>query len=575
MSAPTIEEQPPKMATDKIEPTVEPTVADPEKGELPEGQAGVQAAEAMTLSWSKTSVGITYASMWSLYCVNAFQASITGNLGPYILSDFGEHSLVTLIGIVSQVMAAATYMPVAKIVNLWGRPFGFSLMVTLATIGLIMMATCKNVETYAASQVFYSVGFTGMIFSIDIITADTSTLRKRGLAYAFTSSPYLITAFAGPKIAERFHETNWRWAYGIWCILLPVVAVPLLATLYLGIRKGKKQGLIQKQDSGRTWHESLIFHAIEFDLIGIFLLAAGFILFLLPFTLANSEEHKWKSASIITMIVIGFVVLVAFAIYEKFLSSKPFIPFHLLTSRTALGACALSFTYQISYYCWGSYFTSFLQVVNNQSITHAGYIANTFDMVSGVWLFIVGFLINRTGRFKWLIMCAVPLYMLGIGLMIYFRQPGQDIGFIVMCQIFAALGGGTMIITQQVAVVSIASHNDVASMLAMLGLFGYLGGAVGNSISGAIWTHTLPQALQDLLPESAKADWETIYGSLDVQLSYPMGSPEREGIMAAYGFAQKRMLIAGTAIMTLSLVWMMIIKNIDLKKVNQVKGVVF
>jgi hypothetical protein len=62
MSAPTIEDQPPKMATDKIEPTVEPTVADPEKGELPEGQAGVQAAEAMTLSWSKTSVGITYAS---------------------------------------------------------------------------------------------------------------------------------------------------------------------------------------------------------------------------------------------------------------------------------------------------------------------------------------------------------------------------------------------------------------------------------------------------------------------------------------------------------------------------------
>jgi hypothetical protein len=97
--------------------------------------------------------------MWSLYCVNAFQASITGNLGPYILSDFGEHSLVTLIGIVSQVMAAATYMPVAKIVNLWGRPFGFSLMVTLATIGLIMMATCKNVETYAASQVNLPITF--------------------------------------------------------------------------------------------------------------------------------------------------------------------------------------------------------------------------------------------------------------------------------------------------------------------------------------------------------------------------------------------------------------------------------
>ncbi|KAL2812447.1 major facilitator superfamily domain-containing protein [Aspergillus cavernicola] len=560
------------MADEKVEPTIS---ADPEKAVVSDGQAGVQAAEAMTLSWSKTSVITTYVCMWSLYCVNAFQSSITGNLGPYILSDFGEHSLVTLIGIVSQVMAAATYMPVAKIVNLWGRPFGFTLMISLATIGLIMMATCKDVQTYAASQVFYSVGFTGMIFSIDIITADTSTLRNRGLAYAFTSSPYMITAFAGPKIAERFHESNWRWAYGIWCILLPAIAVPLLTTLYLGIRKGKKQGLLQKESSGRTWYESIIFHAVEFDIIGIFLLAAGFILFLLPFTLANSSHNKWKSASILAMLVIGFVTLIVFAIYEKFLSSKPFIPFHLLTSRTALGACLLSFTYQISYYCWGSYFTSFLQVVYDESITTAGYINSTFDVVSGVWLFIVGYLINRTGRFKWLIMCAVPMYMLGIGLMIYFRTPGQKIGYIVMCQIFAALGGGTMIICQQVAITSVANHNELASMLAMLGLFGYLGGAVGNSISGAIWTHTLPAALQDMLPESAKGDWEEIYGSLDVQLSYAMGSLEREGIVAAYGFAQKRMLIAGTAIMTLSLVWMMIIKNVNVKESKQVKGVLF
>ena len=57
-------------------------------------------------------------------------------------------------------------------------------------------------------QVFYSVGFAGIIFSIDVITIDTSTLRDRGLAYAFTSSPYIITAYAGPAAAAHFVQTN-------------------------------------------------------------------------------------------------------------------------------------------------------------------------------------------------------------------------------------------------------------------------------------------------------------------------------------------------------------------------------
>jgi MFS family permease len=66
---------------------------------------------------------------------------------------------------------------------------------------------------------------------IEIITTDTSSLRDRGLAYAFTSSPYIITAFAGPKSAEGFYRTNWRWGYGLFAIIFPFVAAPLLGVL--------------------------------------------------------------------------------------------------------------------------------------------------------------------------------------------------------------------------------------------------------------------------------------------------------------------------------------------------------
>lgn len=310
-------------------------------------------------------------------------------------------------------------------------------------------------------------------------------------------------------------------------------------------------------------------------MLGVFLLAGGLVLFLLPFTIAGSAEDGWRQGYIIAMLVLGFVMLIGFGLAERFVAPVPFLPWEILASRTVLGACMLDFCYQVAYYCWHDYYTSYLQVVYNTSIAGAGYIDSIFNVVSGVWLLVVGLAIKKTGRFRWLLYFSVPLYMLGVGLMIYFRKPGWGLGYSIMCQIFIAFGGGTMIIVQQVAVLAAADHNNVASVLALLGVFGYIGGAIGSSISGAIWTHTLPENLQRLLPADALADWETIYDSLEVQLSYEKGTPIREAIAQAYAESQSKMLIAGTAVMSLSLIWMFVIRDIKLDKNVQTKGVLF
>jgi MFS family permease len=114
-------------------------------------------------------------------------------------------------------------------------------------------------------QVLTSIGFTSLILSIDVITADTSSLRDRGLAYAYTSSPYMITAFAGSKAAEGFYDTNWRWGYGAFTIILPFVAAPLFGILQFNKKKAEKKGLLKHVASGRTFQESVWHYVIEFD----------------------------------------------------------------------------------------------------------------------------------------------------------------------------------------------------------------------------------------------------------------------------------------------------------------------
>ena len=309
---------------------------------------------------------------------------------------------------------------------------------------------------------------------------------------------------------------------------------------------------------------------------GVCLFAGGLTIFLLPFTLATSAPNGWKSGYIIAMIIVGFILLIFFGVYEMLWAPAPFLKYEFLTDRSVIGACLIDMTYQVSYYCWNSYFTSFLQVVCNQSIANAGYINSTFQVVSGVLLFIVGYLIRRTGRFKWVFYVGIPIYTLGLGLMIYFRRPNQHIGYIIMCEILISIGGSSFILLVQLAVLAAVDHQHIAAVLAMLYVSGTIGGAVGNTISGTIWTNTFLKALLRKLPESALPNAVSIYSSLPMQLSYPVGSPERIAIQESYGYAQARMLAAGLGVFSLCYVWVLLLRNHDVsKKTTQTKGFVF
>ncbi|KAL2823785.1 siderophore iron transporter mirB [Aspergillus cavernicola] len=540
-------------------------------------QGGIQKIQAVTLVWSKTSLIAVLCLLWLVTLANGFRTAILYSLTPYATSSFQSHSLLTVINIVSSAMVSALYIPVAKLVDVWGRAEGWLFMVGLSTLGMIMMAASKNLETYCAAEVFYSVGFAGTTYILCVLAADITNLRNRGIAFAFTSSPYMITAFAGSKASEKFLENvNWRWGFGAFAIIVPIVASPVYFVLKAGMNKAEKQGLIvPTESSGRTLVENIKHYFFEFDIPGVFLLAAGLTLFLLPFTLAASAPNGWSSDYIIAMIVVGFVLMVVFGVYQIYWAPQPFLKHKFLTDRSVIGACLLDLTYQMSYYCWNSYFTSFLQVVSNLGVAEAGYVGSTFQVVSGVLLFIVGFAIRKTGYFRWLLFIGVPLYIFAQGLMIHFRQPNQYIGYIVMCEIFISIGGSTFTLIMQLAVLAAVDHQHVAAALAVLFICGGIGGAVGNAISGAIWTNTFLPALQRNLPESALPNVMTIYSSLPAQLAYPVNSPERIAIQEAYGYAQTRMLAAGTGLMVLCFIWVAMIRNYNVKQMTQTKGVVF
>jgi len=299
----------------------------------------------------------------------------------------------------------------------------------------------------------------------------------------------------------------------------------------------------------------------------------GISLILVPFSLTSKSTATTSLNSYTVAILLGVGLTIAFILHER-KTEKPFIAFSLLCSRNVAGACLLSVILFVAYFAWDGYYTSYLQVVHGLSVTQAGLIGQIYSLGSSIWGVVVGYLIHKSDRFKWLAVLALPIHILGGLLMIVFRRPETHIVWVIMCQVFLTIGGSTLVVCDQMAVMAVASHAELASIMAILSLATYVGSAVGSSLSGAIWNYTLPSALAELLPELGPIELGHIASDLKKQLSYPLGSPTRTAIIGAYAKSQARMCIVGSIISLLEIAAVSIWKDSRLSKSKQVKGTV-
>lgn len=197
------------------------------------------------------------------------------------------------------------------------------------------------------------------------------------LVYGVYVTPLLITSFPAPNIAEQLYSRfGWRMIFAFSAVILFVACIPLSLTLFYAQRSGRRVNETGGNTATGKHISRLGQFAVELDLPGIILAITGLLLFLLPFTHPPGALEGWPVGTFVTMTVLGVFNLVCFALWEKKFAPATCVPWRLLGDRNVLGGCLVAMFSVASIACWTSYYSSYIQVVHDQTITTAGYVVN-------------------------------------------------------------------------------------------------------------------------------------------------------------------------------------------------------
>ncbi|KAJ5359847.1 Major facilitator superfamily domain general substrate transporter [Penicillium concentricum] len=535
-----------------------------------EFQGGVQRVRAITSTWSTKTLILMFILLYLVSFVDALLSSVESALSPYITSSFHKHGLLTVVSVVSTILGGSSKLTLAKIIDIWGRVEGFLIMLVLVIIGLIMKATCTSMEMYTAAHTLYWVGHIGLTYVVDIMLADMTSLKNRMLMLGLNGTPGIASTFAGPEIATLFYTNlDFHWAFGSFAIMQVGVCIPVAAVMLFMQRRAEKSGALEKTRSGRVWWQTITHYLIEFDVIGIILITAAFSLILIPFSIATYGPKGWATGYIIAMEVLGVACVPAFYIWERYCSPVQFLPWKYLKEPTIIGSCMLYGVMFISCFTWNNYFGSYLQVVNRLDITTANYVLNAFSLTSFIFSPIFGLVISWTGDFKWTAMAGVPIFLLGTALLVPFRAPDTHVGLLTMIQILVGLGSCLFTVCGQLAIMAPVTHQEIAVVNAVWGLFGSIGVAVGSAIAGGMWNNILEKELYNRLPQESKQLSASIFADMVKQMSYADGTAERDAIVRAYADVQRKMAIVGVCFVPLCILCTWFWRNVNVKKLER------
>ncbi|KAI0466669.1 fungal trichothecene efflux pump [Xylaria cf. heliscus] len=322
------------------------------------------------------------------FCLSSTSAYIfllfPTNILSYINADIGPSPYISWVNIGRTLALSFTYTILGRLSDLFGRRWFFIIGNIVALVGIVVCSTAQNINTLIVGSTIYGIGETVQLsFNVAIGELVPNKYRPAVLSFIFgTSAPI---AGIGSVISRAIYENprlGWRWTYHINTIIV-AVAIVLLFFFYhpptfdlLHERKTKRQILKQ------------------LDYVGTFLWIAGLTLFLIGISVGGTV-YPWKSATTLSTIIIGGVLLIILFIYESYADLQyPAIPVKFFRNRGFISLVACATVATMFYYSAVLLWPQQVKALFTSDIYYGGWLSATVPSATAIGQVAGGFLIK-------------------------------------------------------------------------------------------------------------------------------------------------------------------------------------
>ncbi|KAF2476712.1 fungal trichothecene efflux pump [Lindgomyces ingoldianus] len=319
------------------------------------------------------------------------------NVLTFIDEDIGPSKNISWVNIARTLAESTMFLVSGRLSDLFGRRWFFIGGNCVCLIGVIVGACAKNVDSLIVASAVYGLGeCIQLSFGVAIGELVKNKHRPMVMSFIFATSAPIATF--GPKIARAFvlnPSLGWRWTYYLNIIVIGVAIILLFFCYHppnfrmLHEHKSKKQQMK------------------ELDYPGIFLWAAGLVLFLMGISWGGGL-YPWKSASVICTIVIGAMCLIAFGFWEAYGNTRyPLMPMKFFRNRGFISLVACATVASMFYYSAVLLWPQQVSTMYTSDINYAGWLSCTVSAATALGQVAAGGIIKIFGGTRyWLIISA-------------------------------------------------------------------------------------------------------------------------------------------------------------------------
>ncbi|CAK7909991.1 siderophore iron transporter Arn1p [[Candida] anglica] len=555
---------------------------------------GVRKAEIMLSQYQHPTLKALL--FFSIFCV-AYSYSVDGTLRytfqMYATASYGQHSLISTVAVVRAVIAAASQPVYARLSDRFGRIEILLVAIIFYSMGTVIESQAYDVQRFASGAVIYQIGYSGVMLIIQIILADFSNLNWRLFCSLLPALPFIINTWLTAEMLDSLYpKYSWNYCIGMWAFIFPLTCIPMLLVLiHMRIlAKRTDEWKIIEQDEQilhpiwLSWKKNVFVDLYwDIDVIGILFIVCilGFIL--VPFTLASGVTDKWKQASTITPLVIGFVLIPPFIAWEKKYARFPITPFALLKDRGVWSAILIGIMIDWLWYMPNDYMFTVLMVAMNQSQKAALRITSLYSFVSCITGPLVGLVIVKFKRSKGFIIFGISTWAIALGLLVHFRGDNDGRSYrefangVIGSICLMGFGAGFFTYTTQMSITTCTNHEHMAVMLALYLSSYNVGLAIGASVSGAVWTNLMYKQIVKQMqkagvdPSLAVLAYASPIGEGGFIQEYTWLSAERIPVVLAYAHVQKILCIVGLVLVFPTLAATFFLRDHKLEAVQSIE----